>query len=176
MIAAALPARELDVVLAFPAAHRVGDFMVRAVSASGRTGAVGCRECVGGGGDPFAIVAAPVISAGWRWARALRPELYWRGQWVENPAERWARLELAAGTAVNRASMLHAMRARTQRWTAAQQTATSRAWQHADGLQARALALWLDEATQHVIACTGIALMLAVHLDRELRLSSYVEG
>ena len=31
---AALPTRELDVVLAFPAAHRVGDFLFRAAAAS----------------------------------------------------------------------------------------------------------------------------------------------
>lgn len=194
-------------VLPFPSASKVGDFLVRAASASGRTGAVACREFVGGGGDPFAIVAAPIICAGWRWARALHPKRYWSGQWVDNPAERWARLELAAGTAVNKASLRAAVKCNRARalkearekalnrkggqwgvsearefekiWSkreAARLRAQAATWQRADTLQAEAMALWLDEGTQIVVSLTGLALMLAVHLDRELRLCSYVEG
>lgn len=168
---------EACAALACPPAHRVGDFLVRAVAASGRTGGVACGGARSEGEHeaPFAILAAPVITAGWRWARALHPTLR-RLPWGANPAERWARLELAAGTAVNRASMVEAMRARTTRWTVAQQAEASRAWQYADGLQRRARGLWLEERTQLVVACTGIALALAVYAEGELRLVGYVDG
>lgn len=168
----------MNELLVLPASSRVGDFIVRAVASSGRTGAVACggARSEGNQQEPFAIVAAPVISAGWRWARGLYPELYRsHGLWIENPAERWARVELDAGTAVNRASMLLAGRCRTDRWSKAQDVAMQRAWNYADRLQSRALALWLSQRVQIVIGLTGLALAAAVHHEGEWRLAGYVE-
>lgn len=167
---------EACMALVCPPAHKVGDFLVRAVASSGRTGASGsggeihdgCR-----GDEPFAIAAALVISAGWHWARRIRPGLYVHT--TANPAEQWARVELAAGTAVNRAAMLHAQRCRELRWTKAQQTAAARAWTESDRLQSRAMGLWVSERVQWVVQCTGLALVFAVHQEREERFRGYVE-
>ena len=166
-----------ETLLSFPQAHRVGDFLVRAATSGARSTSTGNGDGLHlGASDPFALIAAPVICAGWRWAKRLRPELYWNGCWPECPAERWARLELAAGSAVNHAAMLHAMRCSTPRWSGAQEVALQRAWQHADRMQARAMALWLWPGTQVVVGLIGVALVLAVYDEGERRLSWYVEG
>lgn len=84
--------------LAFPSSSRVGDMLVRAASGSSRgRGSLCDAPSTGGGGEGFGAVAGMVTAAGWRWARAWKPALYWRGYWPECPAERWARLVVRAG-------------------------------------------------------------------------------
>lgn len=160
-----------------PPAHRVGDFLVRAVASLGRTGASGSsgeiHDDAYRGVEPFAIAAALVMSAGWRWARRVRPRTFC-GVWC-NPAERWAYLELAAGTAVNRAAMLEAQRYRDGRRGRSRSDLAAAAWREADRLQRRALGLWLSERVQVVVQCTGVALVFAVYQEGEYRFRPYVE-
>lgn len=179
---ARLAAREPVTVVDPPAPHRVGDFLVRAASATGRSTAAAAGRSTAaaagevrcGGSDTFGVAAACVISAGWRWARTWHPGLYWVGTWPENPAEVWARIELRAGAAVNRAALLHAERSRHRRWTTADEATLVRAWQYSDRLQARALELWLSERVQVVVGMTGIALAVAVHEEGEMRFAPYL--
>lgn len=140
--------------------------------------------CGGGDGErlePFSISAAPVISAGWRWARAWHPGLYagWRHQ--SGPGDYWARLTLQASDAMDYASAWHAQWCRAGwgthlpgREDSPAEAHARRLYATADRLRDREMQLWLSPQVSIVIDFTGLALMVAVYLEREERFAAYL--